>query len=122
MSILTKSEQCIGIMEHDGFYRAERHGDLYQTPWCCDSFKVKQEIIKVDGKPKLTINVTFKTLTGDVLFDWDLDSLNRLNQHHQLIHVLLNHGVRVSTSPQATIAIIDAIQRPELINTWGMKL
>ena len=72
MTILTTSEQCIGSMKPDGFYRMVRHGDRYLTPWCSDPFTVKQKIIDVDGKPKLTIDITFKTLTGDVLFGWDI--------------------------------------------------
>ena len=119
MTILTTPEQCLGIMKHDGFYRAERHGDRYQTPWCCDPFKVEQSIAEVDDKRIWSVDVVFKSPTGDCEFSWTMDSLNHLKTPAILIDTLLRHGMRVSTNPAAAVAILDAIQRPDLITMMG---
>ncbi|MGR5306178.1 hypothetical protein [Vibrio mediterranei] len=119
MSILTRSEQCIGVMTNDGFYRPERHVNDYQQSWCCDAFEVSQKIIEVEDNQKLAIDVTFNTPTGEVLFAWDLHSISQFKSPIILTEMLLRNGVRVSPAPEAAYAILDAVQRPNLINTWG---
>lgn len=121
MSILTTPEQCVGIMQHDGFYRIERYRDSHLTPWCCDPFDVSHNIIEVDGKQRLTIDVAFQIPTGEFLFEWDFDSLLKLKSPLMLVDILLGNGVRVSPAPKATIAILEGIQRPDLINSWSKR-
>lgn len=121
MSLLTRLEQCIGVMTDIGFFRPERHGNDYQQSWCCDCFKVSQKIIEIEGNQKLAIDVTFDTPTGEVHFGWDLHSLSQFKSPIILTEMLLRNGVRVSLAPEAAYAILDAVQRPNLINTWGKQ-
>lgn len=113
MSLLANTQRIIGLMEEDSFYCLQHIGNgEYYHLWCCDSFTV---IYVMDRNKRLQINVTFKTLTGEKTFEWDLQSLLYLSRPNQLKEVLLNHGVRVSTHPQSLISILSAIQHLDLV-------
>lgn len=113
MSFFPNLQKTIGFIEEDSFYCLQHLGDgEYYHLWCCDSFTV---VHVLDQNNRIQINVTFKILTGEKTFEWDFHSLLNLSRPNQLKEVLLNHGVRTSTHPQALISILNAIQHPDLI-------
>ena len=109
MSILTTS--CVvGQMNPDAFMGIEHLND-YSRFWVSDPFTVEQSI----ANDRLELKVVFKTLTGEIVFDWDMTSLRYLTKSCVLIDTLIAHGIRVSMRPEAVHVILDAIQNPNLI-------
>lgn len=102
----------MAVQQPDGFYRIPQSADARgMRIWCSDPFNVEF----TEDDDRLIMNVTFKTATrGDAVFDWDFISLKYLSLPGVLRETLLTHGVRVAPEPEATYAILKAIQKPDL--------
>ena len=117
-----RPELAVGFMKQDGYYRLFECGGTYKTVWCCDAFTVDHRIVKLDvtgdepTKQIVEFKVRFKSLIEDhVEFSWHLTSLTYLSRGNELQHVLSSFGLRCSPEPLAAFAIINAIQRTDLV-------
>jgi len=100
-----------------GFTRNERIGEERYSYWCCDQFKVVHKIIDGD----LMFIITFRTPSGEkIIKDWGVKELTSLamqfNGSTILFRELTENGIRCNIEQQATVAILNAFQRPDLVN------
>jgi len=102
-----------------GFIRAEFINGECLEYWACDEFKV-EHVNSADSH--LTFKITFRTSNGKelVIEKWGMRELVALslsmNGGSILWRELTEYGVRCCNTPEATTAILNALQKPDLVS------
>jgi len=111
-------DKKIGLMiKGQGFFYSSAHKKDPADQWASDEFSV--EHTRDDNKLKFII--TFTTIFGEVtIHDWSIQSLPLLSKREGGMSILVQQlcalNIRCCPSQAATIAIINAIQNPNLVS------